>query len=68
MSGFLIVILFKCPAVKAKSPQVCSLLPLRPVKLKMAGVETLNTSQAISSTKGVSTKKTCVFAKRIFDL
>lgn len=69
-STFLIVLLFKCPAVKTKSHQVCSPLPLCPMKLKMTGIETLRRSQAISihSTKGVPTKTKCVFAKRIFDL
>lgn len=69
-STFLIVLLFTCPAVKTKSHQVCSPLPLCPMELKMARIETLNRSQAISihGTKGVSTKKGCVFAKRIFDL
>lgn len=44
-STFLIVLLFTCPAVKTKSHQVCSPLPVCPVELKMASIETLNQSQ-----------------------
>lgn len=44
-SVFLILFLFSCPAVKTRSYQVCSLLPLSSsifVKLNMASMEILN--------------------------